>query len=262
MFNKLAVFEEELSLIQDKDIRSFTEKCILRTPDYFYTIPASSTGKYHPEYSLGEGGLIRHTKALVKLANELLNLEYNKQRFTSTERDIMIAAGILHDSFKHGDTFQQYSIATHPVVAADHILEWADEEEKEFAKLISDCVRAHMGEFNLDYKTKKPIMPKPQTDMEMFVHECDYLASRKYVIVKFDKSYHPQDFVVNEAAEAIAEIIAICKTKIAEGCDREELKKLIADNNNGNPDPRKIHTLAEAKKILELVGEYEQNKSR
>ena len=45
MFDKVAVFAEELAFIQDKDIRSFTEKCIERTPDYFYTVPASSTGK-------------------------------------------------------------------------------------------------------------------------------------------------------------------------------------------------------------------------
>lgn len=254
MFDKIAVFAEELSLIQDKDIRAFTEKCISKTPDYFYTVPASSTGKYHPDYTLGEGGLIRHTKALVYFANELLSLEYNKQRFTALERDMIIAAGILHDSFKHGDTEQQYSIANHPVVAADHILEWADDDEKEFAKIISDCVRSHMGEWNTDYKTKKPIMPKPQTDIEMFVHECDYLASRKNVIVKFDKLYNPTAICL-QAVSLIDEIIAECKAKIANGYDRQKLIKLIADNNNGNGDPRKIHTFAEARKILNLIKE-------
>ncbi len=254
MYDKVAVFAEELSLIQDKDIRSFTEKCILRTPDYFYTVPASSTGKYHPEYSLGEGGLIRHTKALVYFAKELLSLEYNKQRFTALERDMIIAAGILHDSFKHGDTEQQYSIANHPMVAADHILEWADETEREFAKIISDCVRSHMGEWAYDYKTKKEIMPKPQTDIEMFVHECDYLASRKPLMVKFEKPYNPNAYVLT-ATSLVEEIIAMCKIKISEGCDRQKLINIIADNNNGCGDPRKIHTIAEAKKILNLIKE-------
>lgn len=254
MIDKLAVFADELNLIQDKDIRAFTEKCIKRTPKYFYRVPASSTGKYHPEYSLGDGGLIRHTKALIYFAKELLTLEYNKQRFTSLEADMMIAAGILHDSFKHGDTESQYSVANHPVVAADHILEWAEESEKEFARIISDCVRSHMGEWNADYKTKKEIMPKPQTDMEMFVHECDYLASRKNIIVK-DIEYNPNDFIINEAASVVDEIITLCKEKVANGCDRELLKQAIANNNNGNPDPRTIHTLAEAEKILKLIKE-------
>jgi hypothetical protein len=111
-----------------------------------------------------------------------------------------------------------------------------------------------MGEWNTDYKTKQEIMPKPQTDMEMFVHECDYLASRKNIIVK-DIEYNPNDFIVNEAAAVIEQIIALCKEKIASGTDRKVLLKLIADNNNSNADPRTIHTLAEAKKILKLIKE-------
>lgn len=254
MIDKIKVFAEELALIEDKDIRSFTEKCIEKTPDYFYIVPASSTGKYHPAYSLGEGGLIRHTKALVYFANELLSLEYNKQRFSALERDMIIAAGILHDSFKHGDTEQRFSVANHPVIAADHIIEWADENERELAKAISDCVRSHMGEWNSDYKTKSEIMPKPQTDIEMFVHECDYLASRKNIIIN-DIEYNPNDFIINEAAAIIKQIISLCKEKITNGYDRQKLIKLIADNNNGDSDPRNIHTLAEAKKILNLIKE-------
>ena len=252
MYDKIKVFGSELDLIQDKDIRAFTIKCIERTPDYFYRVPASSTGKYHPEYSLGNGGLIRHTKALIYFAKELLSLEYNRQRFTSLEADMIIAAGILHDSFKHGDVESRYCVANHPVIAADHILEWAEEGEREFAKIIADCVRSHMGEWNTDYKTKQEIMPKPQTDMEMFVHECDYLASRKSVIV-MDIEYNPADYVINEAAQTVNAIIALCKEKIANGADRKSLLKAIADNNNGNADPRKIHTLAEAEEILELI---------
>lgn len=249
MIDKIAVFADELNLIQDKDIQSFTQKCLLRTPEYFYYVPASSTGKYHPEYSLGEGGLIRHTKALVYFAKELLSLEHNKQRFTSLECDMIIAACILHDSFKHGDTEQKYSIANHPVVAADHVLEWADKNEREFAKIISDCIRSHMGEWNTDYKTKQPIMPKPQSDLEIFVHECDYLASRKSVVVQFEKYYNPNDYSIN----GVEAIIALCKKKIAEGVKRQDLIAMIAANNNGVADPRKIHTKAEADKIYKLI---------
>lgn len=254
MYDKIKVFVSELDLIQDKDIRAFTIKCIERTPDYFYRVPASSTGKYHPEYSLGNGGLIRHTKALIYFAKELLSLEYNRQRFTSLEADMIIAAGILHDSFKHGDVESRYRVANHPVIAADHILKWAEEGEREFAKIIADCVRGHMGEWNTDYKTKQEIMPKPQTDMEIFVHECDYLASRKSVIVE-GIDYDPDNFIINEAAAVIEQIITLCKEKVANGCDREKLKKIIADNNNGNPDPRQIHTKAEGEKILKLIKE-------
>ena len=99
-------------------------------------------------------------------------------------------------------------------------------------------------------------MPKPQTDIEMFVHECDYLASRKPLIVKFEKPYNPNDYVLTATA-LVEEIIALCKFKIANGYDRQKLIRLIADNNNGSGDPRKIHTLAEAKKILKIIKEAE-----
>lgn len=95
-------------------------------------------------------------------------------------------------------------------------------------------------------------MPKPQTEAQFFLHQCDYLVSRKNIIVK-DIEYNPNDFIMNEAAAVIEQIIALCKEKIANGTDRKVLLKLIADNNNSNADPRTIHTLAEAEKILKLI---------
>ena len=48
-------------------------------PDYFWTIPSSSSGKYHSSFDSGEGGLVRHTKMCVLVAEELLRLEeFNK----------------------------------------------------------------------------------------------------------------------------------------------------------------------------------------
>lgn len=251
MIDKLKVFADELNLIQHPQIRAFTEKCIERTPDYFYRVPASSTGKYHPEYSLGDGGLIRHTKALVYFAKELLELEHNRQRFTPAERDSIIAAGILHDSFKHGDNYSQYSVANHPVVAADHILEWAEaEEEKNYSAAIATAVRSHMGEWCCDYKTKEPIMPKPETDKEKFLHECDYLASRKNVIVQ-GIDYEPIDYMPLE--DVIQEIISLCKNSIAEGFSRVKLVEFITNNNNGSPDPRKVEKLDKAVELYKNI---------
>lgn len=59
---KIEIFENELNLIKNVDLRKLVELSLQSAPDYFFTIPASSTGKYHPQYALGEGGLVRHTK--------------------------------------------------------------------------------------------------------------------------------------------------------------------------------------------------------
>ena len=70
---KSDVFKTELNYIKDSEIREKAIKAINLLPDYFFEVPASSTGKYHPTFSQGEGGLVRHTKAAVNIANELLN---------------------------------------------------------------------------------------------------------------------------------------------------------------------------------------------
>ena len=64
---RIALFQNELAWIQDDAIRSFVHDALIKLPDYFFHVAASSTGKYHPAYALGEGGLVRHTKAAVIL---------------------------------------------------------------------------------------------------------------------------------------------------------------------------------------------------
>lgn len=262
MYDKLKVFESELAHIENPVVKKFTEKIISNMPDYFFETAASSTGKYHPAYALGNGGLVRHTKAAVGIAIDLLNLEHNIQIFGQDERDCIIAALICHDGWKHGDTYSKYTVANHPVVAADHILELADDSERDFAKAISDNVRSHMGQWNQDYKSKKEIMPKPQTPSEMFVHECDYLASRKYLEYKFDNYYNPECFETeepNELRAKISALIALCKEKISKGVDREELYRIIAENNDGKKNPNTITDIEVANKIFDIINKIKEN---
>ena len=72
--NKLKLLDKEITYIQNERIRESLKIIIEMIPDYFFTEAASSTGKYHPEFSQGEGGLLRHTKAAVKVANTLLRI--------------------------------------------------------------------------------------------------------------------------------------------------------------------------------------------
>jgi hypothetical protein len=124
LIDKVKVFKEELSWIVNPKIKEFAEKAISMLPDYFFEVAASSTGKFHPEYALGPGGLVRHTRAAVKIAHELLSLEmYGK--YTSDEKDLMLVALILHDGWKHGkaETAGKYTVAEHPTVCADWVRE-------------------------------------------------------------------------------------------------------------------------------------------
>ena len=60
-------------LIKDNKIREDLKLLIGKLPDYFFEIPASSTGKYHPAYATTEHGLVKHTKVAVRIAYVLLN---------------------------------------------------------------------------------------------------------------------------------------------------------------------------------------------
>lgn len=96
--DKIKMFQSELNLIHDDDIRVQVTNVLEDIDDYFFSIPASSTGKYHPSFALGDGGLVRHTKACVKIAIELLKLEMFQSLLQYN--DIIIAALIFHDCKK------------------------------------------------------------------------------------------------------------------------------------------------------------------
>ena len=73
--NNIKHFERELNLIVNEELRMAVKAYLEEeTPDYFWTDGASSSGKYHPSFSQGVGGLVRHTKAVVMFAEELLRM--------------------------------------------------------------------------------------------------------------------------------------------------------------------------------------------
>ena len=181
--DRLNIFEIELSYIKNPKIKEFTEKALNNLPEYFFSIPASSSGKYHSLVCLGEGGLVRHTKMNVIFAVELLNLEM-MNKYTDDEKDIIISSLILHDGIKHGLNNLKYSVTDHPIIMSVFIKnnnELCNILDKEILDKILGCIETHMGEFNKDYKTKKEILPKPHGKLQNFVHICDILGSRRYI---------------------------------------------------------------------------------
>lgn len=191
---KVLTFQNELKWISNKDIRKFAVYMIAELPDYFFVVPASSTGKYHPTYSLGEGGLVRHTKSAVLLAKTLLDLEQYKSDYSEEERDIMLTALLLHDGVKHGLNGSKYTVSTHPTEMVDFINDFIIKKDLNpwddmitIIQLICKCIATHMGEFNKDYKTGEEVLDKPETNMQKFVHMCDYLASRRFIEINFNK---------------------------------------------------------------------------
>ena len=154
-----------------------------------FKVAASSTGKYHPQFALGDGGLARHTVALVRILNHIFGVESVANKFTSRERDLLRVAGIAHDMMKSGTQEEyeknKYTKFDHPLRAANMVrdLKGLPIEEKEY---IASAIESHMGQWNESKRDPGIILPKPETDAQILLHVCDYLASRKDIDVKFD----------------------------------------------------------------------------
>lgn len=185
-----------LSTIKNDDIREFAEVLLDDLPDYIWHVGASSTGKYHPEYSLGEGGLMRHQIAVVRFLNFFFELEQYNADLDDREMDLMRVAGLVHDGRKSGEQSDyersKFTKFDHPIQMAKVVLgydgKYLNRRELVF---ISECIKSHMGQWSTDRKSGVEL-PKPITPFQEFVHLADYLASRKDLTMAFDMSVQPQ----------------------------------------------------------------------
>lgn len=188
--DRLTYFESILSLIQIDEIRDFCKLLLTDADDYFFEKPASSTGKYHPQYALGDGGLARHSMSVALIMNDIL--ETNCYSFTRIEKDLLICAAIVHDIKKYGNGTSGFTVKTHPELAGNYVIEESKKAnlKSEYALFISDAVLTHMGQFGNE---------QPQTDAQKLLHIADCLASRKYLEVDFNAVELPKASVIKES---------------------------------------------------------------
>ena len=185
---KLELLKKEINYVKDVSLRKDLKVLIGVLPKYFFEIPAASTGKYHPSFAQGEGGLIRHTKVAVRIAYELLTNNTVGAKFTDRDKDLIIMALILHDGVKSGMEHSKYTKFDHPLLVSKLIMENKSKLSMEVDDIRKMCsmIESHMGEWNFDTYQQKEVLPKPKTAEQRFVHMCDYLASRKFLDVKFE----------------------------------------------------------------------------
>ena len=172
-------FAEELATIQNKKIKEFVLDVFDKlTPDYFWTVPCSTSGKYHPQVSLGVGGLVRHVKLAV-----WWGLELAKAMEMGQYHDEMIAALLLHDLVKNGKGLGpdgrplEYGVTgTHGTVLAEKLHDIYDSVvtfDGVVAYRIFDGIASHMGIWTTDKRYN------PHNEFTELIHLADYCASRK-----------------------------------------------------------------------------------
>lgn len=190
-----------LATIANDDIREFAKVLVDGLPDYIWHVGASSTGKYHPAYSLGDGGLMRHQIAVVRFLNYFFELEQYNTKFTSREMDLMRVAGLCHDGRKSGEQTDyersKFTKFDHPLQMANVIRsydgQYLNHDELEF---MAHCIESHMGQWSTDRKSSV-VLPKPMDEYQHFVHLADYLASRKDLTMAFDNVETPKSQMPN-----------------------------------------------------------------
>lgn len=184
--NKVSFFNKELGYIKNKRYIDCAKKMIDLLPDYFFSIPASSTGKYHPSFAQGEMGLVRHTKVAVRMCFELSNNNSIGYSFTDDEKDLMLISLIMHDGCKSGIIKSKYTKVDHPLIVCDLIKKNQDKIGLSDGEMnfICSVISSHMGEWNKDFDGNE-VLPVPSNKYQRFVHMCDFLASKKFIDVKF-----------------------------------------------------------------------------
>ena len=171
-------FERELNLIVDEDLRMAVKTYLQDgVADWFYEVGASSTGKFHPVFSQGVGGLVRHTKAVVMFAEELLRM--SSYAFMRDEyKDYVIAACLVHDTRKYGNGSEMDKTVykDHAVNAAKAFEAWClDECGFQPSAFLLNAIRSHMGQWSTDKDDR------PFTNIDRCVHMADYMASRSFI---------------------------------------------------------------------------------
>ena len=176
-------FVEELASIQNKEIKDFVLDVFDKlTPDYFWTTPCSTSGKYHPQVSLGVGGLIRHTKLAV-----WWGLELSRAMEMERYHDEVVATLLLHDLVKNGKGLGSDGRPLESGVTGTHGVDLAEKISKLELQINIDIVDSyhriragiaiHMGVWTTKiYNTIE--IPGVGAFVDL-IHLADYCASRK-----------------------------------------------------------------------------------
>lgn len=181
--NYYYMMRDEIDSISNPEIRRFANTLLNRIPDYFFKVPASSSGKYHPKNDLGEGGLVRHSISVKRMLEHLIEPD-GFFDFTDDEKDLLIVAALFHDCMKSG-TQEEYEKNNrtkflHPLYAANFVITTSiiNGFDYEWAKFIADAIISHMGQWNTN-KNEDGTLPLPVSPAQKALNLADYLASRK-----------------------------------------------------------------------------------
>lgn len=180
---KISVFQPYLDKFETDKMRLYCTDMIAQIPDYIFTMPSSTSGKYHNATQCQPHGQIYHIIMFAEIMNYRLALKGNQEKFKSpAQRDAMRCVPFFHDALKCGTDGGQWTVHEHPMLAGTWVRETNVEHDIEdnIKEAIARMCERHSGEWTSSKKSKV-VLPEPENAMELFCHECDILSSRNNI---------------------------------------------------------------------------------
>lgn len=203
---KQRVFEPLSINFETEVFREYFLDMVAEIPDYIFTMPSSTSGKFHNETQCQQYGQIYHIYMFDSILNHRLRLKMNKELYpTLEERDAMRCVPVFHDAIKCGLNGSKYTVQDHPLLAAKWVMETKTVHDipNEFKQIIANMCESHSGEWNKS-RSGQVIMSEPRNPREFFIHECDILASRADL-----------DYVIpNELKEILGQVTSVEEVKL------------------------------------------------
>ena len=180
-------FKREIELIDSEDLRDFVRFYFNeKVGAWFWKSGASSSGKHHPAFAQGEGGLVRHSRAVAMFCEELLKMSsyaYMKDQY----KDYARVACLLHDTCKYGENNEEDKTCypQHGKIASEKVADaWFEFFGTPCPELLTMAICSHMGQW-VGEKEDRPF-----TNIDRLVHLSDYIASRNFIDIPQLEDYY------------------------------------------------------------------------
>lgn len=174
---------DEVNLIEDDVLSAAVDEVIMSLPICELQKPSSSSGKYHPIADTLEWGNLNHIKNVVAITNTLCDCR------PGVDRDVVIAAAILHDAVKYAELDSEHTDKEHPEHTAIYVKTifdwWSSAKKSDRDKLaeVVRCIDTHSGQFDKRWRDDEILKAKKLKRMSKeawIVHEADMLAAQRW----------------------------------------------------------------------------------
>lgn len=144
-----------INMIKNAEIRSFTSIMCENAPEYFWTLSASTSGRFH-----GNGSLVDHVVSCCQIMTKFV-FEQMGNMWNDDDRDVALSAMITHDLYRCGyegreSRYESGELMTsphHPEAAGEKILETINSmnpQNKHNMFRIFDAVVHHLGRWGVE----------------------------------------------------------------------------------------------------------------